>query len=164
MFLNKARLTVRGAVTNAAILLLGKPESATLLSPAVAKISWILKDADNRELDYEHFGPPFLLQVDRVLARIRNLIIRTLPRGTLFPLEITQYEPWVLREALNNAIAHQDYGLRGRINVVETPSSVLLTNVGSVLPGDVENVIRQDAPRGLSQPVPRGGDGEPEHD
>ncbi len=145
-FLNKARLTVRGAVTNAALLLLGKPESATLLSPAVARISWILKDAQNRELDYEHFGPPFLLQVDRVLGRIRNLNIRTLPSGTLFPQEITQYDPWVIREALHNAIAHQDYGLRGHVNVVETPSSVLLTNVGSFLPGDVDKVIRQDAP------------------
>lgn len=145
-FLNKAKLTVRGAVTSAALLLLGKPESATLLSPAVARISWILKDAQNRELDYEHFGPPFLLQVDRVLGRIRNLNIRTLPSGTLFPQEVTQYDPWVIREALHNAIAHQDYGLRGRVNVVETPSSILLTNVGSFLPGDVDKVIRQDAP------------------
>lgn len=145
-FLNKARLTVRGSVTNAALLLLGKPESATVLSPAVARISWILKDGQNRELDYEHFGPPFLLQVDRVLARIRNLNIRHLPSGTLFPQEITQYDPWVIREALHNAIAHQDYGLRGRVNVVETPSSILLSNVGGFLPGDVEMVIRQDAP------------------
>ena len=145
-FLNKAKFTVRGAVTNSALLLLGKPESATLLSPVVARISWILKDAQNRELDYEHFGPPFLLQVDRVLRRIRNLNVRALPSGTLFPQEITQYDQWVIREALNNAIAHQDYGLRGRVNVVETPSSILITNVGTFLPGDVDKVIRQDAP------------------
>ena len=145
-FLNKARLTVRGAVTNAALLLLGKPEAAVLLSPAVARLSWILKDAQNRELDYEHFGPPFLLQVDRVLGRIRNLNVRAMPSGTLFPQEITQYDPWVIREALHNAIAHQDYGLRGRVNVVETPSSILISNMGSFLPGDVDKVIRQDAP------------------
>ncbi|MDF1553864.1 MAG: putative DNA binding domain-containing protein [Deferrisomatales bacterium] len=144
--LNKARLTIKGAVTHAAILLLGRPESASLLSPAVAKLSWILKDAQNRELDYEHFGPPFLLQVDRVLQRIRNLTLRTLPSGTLFPQEVTQYEPWVIREALHNCIAHQDYGLQGRVNLVETPVSILLSNVGSFLPGDVETVIRQDAP------------------
>jgi ATP-dependent DNA helicase RecG len=145
-FLNKARLTVRGAITNAALLLLGKPESATSFSPAVARISWILKDDRNKELDYEHFGPPFLLQVDRVLGRIRNLNVRTLPSGTLFPQESTQYDPWVIREALHNAIAHQDYGLRGRINVVETPGALLITNVGGFLPGDVDKVIRQDAP------------------
>ena len=145
-FLNKTKLTIQGAITHSAILLLGKAESAALLSPAVAKISWILKSQQNRELDYEHFGPPFILQVDRVLRRIRNLTLRTLPGGTLFPQEVTQYDPWVLREALHNCIAHQDYSLGGRINVVETPNSILLTNVGSFLPGTVEKVIRQDAP------------------
>ena len=146
-FLNKARVLKQGAVTRTALLLLGRGESATLLSPAVAKISWVLKDAQNRELDYEHFGPPFLLAGDRLNKRIRNLIVRALPSGTLFPQEITQYDPWVIREALHNCIAHEDYGLHGRIVVVEFPDRVLLTNVGDFLPGDVETVIRQDAPQ-----------------
>lgn len=148
-FLNKARVLKQGAVTNTALLLLGRPEAATLLSPAVAKISWVLKDASNRELDYEHFGPPFLLVGDRLLKRIRNLIVRALPSGTLFPQEIAQYDPWVIREALHNAIAHQDYRRHGRIVVVEFPDRVLVTNVGDFLPGDVETVIRQDAPQAL---------------
>jgi ATP-dependent DNA helicase RecG len=148
-FLNKASVLKQGAVTNTAILLLGRAESATLLSPAVAKISWVLKDADNRELDYEHFGPPFLLAGGRLQKRIRNLIVRALPSGTLFPQEIMQYDPWVIREALHNCIAHQDYGLHGRIVVVEYPDRVLLTNVGDFLPGDVETVIRQDAPQAI---------------
>lgn len=145
-FLNKARLLKQGAVTRTAVLLLGRAESATLLSPAVAKVTWVLKDASNRELDYEHFGPPFLLVGDQLQRRIRNLTVRALPSGTLFPQEITQYDPWVIREALHNCIAHQDYGLHGRINVVETPDSVLLTNVGSFLPGSIARVIDQDAP------------------
>ena len=148
-FLNKARVLKQGAVTNTALLLLGRPESATLMSPAVAKISWILKGSDNRELDYEHFGPPFLLVGDRLLRRIRNLIVRALPSGTLFPQEIAQYDPWVIREALHNAVAHQDYRRHGRITVVEFPDRVLVTNVGDFLPGDVETVIRQDAPQAL---------------
>lgn len=148
-FLNKARVLKQGALTNAALLLLGRGETATLLSPAVAKISWILKDADNRELDYEHIGPPFLLAGDRLLSRLRNLIVRAMPSGTLFPQEITQYDPWVIREGLHNAIAHQDYRRHGRIGVVEFPDRVLLTNVGDFLPGDVETVIRQDAPQAI---------------
>jgi len=146
-FLNKAKVLKQGAITHTALLLLGRAESATLLSPTVAKISWVLKDADNRELDYEHFGPPFLLAGDRLQKRIRNLIVRILPSGTLFPQEITQYDLWVIREALHNCIAHQDYGLHGRVVVVEFPDRVLLTNVGDFLPGDVETVIRQDAPQ-----------------
>lgn len=145
-FLNKTKLTTRGGVTHAALLLLGREESSTLLAPAVARMSWILKNDRNEELDYEHFGPPFLLNVDRILARIRNLTVRELPDGTLFPLEMSQYDPWVIREALHNCIAHQDYGLRGRINVVETPGRLILSNVGTFLPGNVETVIQQDAP------------------
>ncbi len=146
-FLNKARVLKQGKVTRTALLLLGRAESPTLLSPAVAKISWILKDADNRELDYEHFGPPFLLAGDRLQNRIRNLNVRAMPSGTLFPVEFTQYDFWVIREALHNCIAHQDYQLRGRIIVVEFPDRVILTNVGDFLPGDIETVIRQDAPQ-----------------
>lgn len=148
-FLNKARVLKQGAVTHAALILLGRPESAAMLSPAVAKISWILKDAANREQDYLHLSPPFLLAGDRMLRQIRNLTVRTLPSGTLFPIEITQYDTWVVREALHNCIAHQDYGLYGRIAVVEFPDRLLLTNVGEFLPGDVEAVIRQDAPQSV---------------
>ncbi len=145
-FLNKAKLTIRGSVTNTAILLLGRPEVTQLLAPAVARISWLLRDEKNQEQDYAHFGAPLILQVDRVLSRIRNLTLRAMPSGTLFPTEMSQYDPWVIREALHNCIAHQDYGLGGRINVVETPTSLRFSNMGSFIPGDIESVIHRDAP------------------
>ena len=148
-FLNKARLLRQGAITHTAVLLLGRPEAATLLSPAVAKVSWILKDAGNHELDYAHIGPPFLLAGDQLLQRLRNLTVRAMPSGTLFPQELSQYDPWVLREALHNAIAHQDYLRHGRITVVEFPDRVLITNVGAFLPGTIRTVIEQDAPQEL---------------
>ena len=145
-FLNKARLAVQGQITNAAIILLGKEESVHFLSPAVAEISWILKDELGVERDYAHFGPPFILNIEKVFSKVRNITIRHMPDGTLFPIEITQYDPWVIREALHNCIAHQDYELKGRINIVETPENLIITNVGSFIPGSVEQVIRQDAP------------------
>jgi len=145
-FLNKARVTVRGGVTHSALLLLGGDESAALLSPAVAQITWVLKDDQSAEKDYKHFGPPWLLQVEQVVARLRNLIIRTLPSGTLFPVELSQYDPWVLREALHNCIAHQDYARAARINVVEFPDRLLFVNAGSFLPGTVERVVTEDSP------------------
>lgn len=145
-FLNKAKVTICGQITNAAILLLGKPEADHFLSPAVARISWILKDAKNNELDYEHFGPPFILNVERLFKKIRNLNYRYIPNITLFPIEVTQYDPWVIREALHNCIAHQDYNLHGRVNVVERPDELLFANVGSFIPGSVEKVVEQDSP------------------
>ncbi len=146
-FLNKAKLTIQGNITRTAIILLGKDDSEHFLSPSVARISWILKEEHNVEKDYEHFGPPFLLNIDAAYAKIRNLKYRYLLDNTLFPTEVTKYEPYVIREALNNCIAHQDYELRGRITVVEGPDDLLFTNLGSFLPESVEKVIEQDSPQ-----------------
>jgi len=146
IFLNKAQLAVQGQLTRAAIILLGKPESVSFIQPAVAQISWILKDVDGIELDYQHFHPPLLLNVDRVFSKIRNLTLRELPGGTLFPVEISQYDEWVLREALHNCIAHQDYRFRSKISLVESPDALLFTNAGRFIPGSVETVLHQDAP------------------
>lgn len=145
-FLNKAKVTIQGKITRAAIILLGKEESEHFLSPSVAKITWLLKDEHNLEKDYAHFGPPFILNVEKVFAKVRNLNYRYLPDGRLFPLELTQYDSWVIREVLHNCIAHQDYELTGRINVVEKPDELLFTNLGNFIPGDVETVIQQDSP------------------
>jgi ATP-dependent DNA helicase RecG len=38
-FLNKAKITSQGKITNTTILLLGKPESEHFIKPAVAKIT-----------------------------------------------------------------------------------------------------------------------------
>ena len=145
-FLNKAKILKQGNITNAAILLLGREEAEHHLSPAIGKISWILRDRDGMEKDYQHFGPPFLLSSDLLFARIRNLTYRYMRDNTLFPTEITQYDSWVIRELLHNCIAHQDYSLQGRITVVEEEESLLFSNMGSFLPQSVENVISLDAP------------------
>jgi len=145
-FLNKAKITIKGNITRTAILLLGKSESEHFLNPAEAKIRWILKDLQGMEKDYQIFTCPILLAVDQVYARIRNLKYRYLKEGTLFPEEVQQYEPYVIREALNNCIAHQDYTLAGRINVVEVEDQLVFSNLGSFIPGTVEQVIKQNAP------------------
>jgi ATP-dependent DNA helicase RecG len=148
-FLNKVKLAIRGKITRAAIILLGKSESEHFISPALAKISWILKDKDNLEKDFQHFTCPFILSVDEVYKKIRNLKYRYL-NGSLFPEEVEQYDPYIIREALHNCIAHQDYTLSGRINLVEKEDGELFfTNVGSFIPENVEKVIEQDAPQEL---------------
>jgi ATP-dependent DNA helicase RecG len=147
-FLNKAKICIEGVVTNAAIILLGKEESTHFISPSVAQMTWVLKSRSNVDKDYRHYGPPFLLAVDQLFANVRNLTIRHLPDGTLFPIEVSQYDPRVLREILHNCIAHQDYSMKGRINVVEVEDdSILFTNLGQFLPGSVEEVIRRDQPQ-----------------
>lgn len=145
-FLNKAKLTIKGRLTRTALLLLGKDEAEHLLLPADIKIRWLLKDSKGNDRDYALIGMPLLLAVDKVYAKIRNLKYRYIREGTLFPDETDQYEPYAIREAINNCIAHQDYALAGRINVIESEESLVFTNLGSFVPGDVERVVRDDAP------------------
>lgn len=146
-FLNKAKLTINGQITRAAILLLGKAESSHFLNPASATVTWILKDRDGLERDYQHFGCPLLLGVDEVFHKIRPLKYRYMKEGTLFPEEVDQYDPYIIREALNNAIAHQDYELGGKITLVEFEDDRLcFSNFGQFIPGSVESVIQTDAP------------------
>ena len=145
-FLNKAKLTIKGKITRAAIILLGKDESEHFINPSEAKIRWILKDEKGVEQDYLIVGPPILLAVDKIYNKVRNLKYRYLPEGTLFPEEMSQYEPFSIREAINNCIAHQDYTKCGRINVVEMTDQLVFTNLGEFIPGTVENVIKENAP------------------
>lgn len=150
VFLNKSRLTIEGKITNAAILLLGKPESEHFLTPAVSRITWILKDRDGVEKDYEHFSCPMILSVRKVFEKIRNITYRYLQDGTLFPDEVLQYDPYSIREALNNCIAHQDYSMGGKINVVENEDGFLIfRNAGDFIPKSIESVINSDAPESV---------------
>lgn len=145
-FLNKAKLTIKGKMTRAAIILLGRAESEHFIGNAEAKIRWVLKDAKGNDKDYHIESCPLLLAVDKIYSKIRNLIYRYMQEGTLFPDEVEQYEPFIIREAINNCIAHQDYTKGGRINVVEMDDQLVFTNLGSFIPGSVERVVREDAP------------------
>lgn len=144
--LNKAHITRQGRVTRSALLLLGKDESAHFLSPMDAKISWILRDANNRTVSSQHFGMPLLLATDQVFARIRNVTVEHMPDGSLFPTSIPQYDAWVIREALHNCVAHQDYRLGGKINVVEHPDQLIFSNLGQFIPPSVEWMLEHQSP------------------
>ena len=145
-FLNKARITKQGRITRAALLLLGRDEAAHFLAPADTKISWILRDAKNQTTASQHFGMPLLMASEALFRRIRNVPVEYMPDGTLFPTPVSQYDPWVIREALHNCIAHQDYGLGGKINVVEFPDRLVFTNLGSFIPQSVEWMLDHQSP------------------
>ncbi|WP_374360959.1 RNA-binding domain-containing protein [Cloacibacterium sp.] len=145
-FLDKAKLTIKGKITRACFILLGKEEEEHYLDSAV-KIRWNLKTLENQDKDFEIFSIPLILSVDEIYKKIRNLKYRYLREGTLFPDEVLRYDPFVIREPLNNAIAHQDYSRKGRINLVEFEDDHLIfTNLGTFLPKTVENVVLKDSP------------------
>jgi len=145
-FLDKAKLTISGQITRTSLILLGKEESEHLLDSAV-KISWQLRSLNNQIKAGDISSIPFILAVDDVFAKIRNLKYVHLGSNTLFPDEFLRYEPFSIRESINNAIAHQDYEKKGRINVVEFEDDHLIfSNCGSFLPKSIEDVVLKDSP------------------
>lgn len=146
-FLSKCELMVDGKLRRAAIILLGKMFSDSKLRPAVAEVTWTLRDEKQDVVDYEHFSVPFILTVDEILAKIHNMTLRELPGGTLFPDTMKQYDDYTIREALHNCIAHEDYTLQQRINLVENPGYLYYANGGTFIPGTLENALETQGPQ-----------------
>lgn len=144
--LNKAHITKQGRITRSALLLLGKDEATHFLAPVDAKISWILRDAQNKTISSQHFGMPLLFSTEAIFRIIRNVTVEHMPDGTLFPTPLPQYDSWVIREAMHNCIAHQDYRLGGKINAVEHPDKLVFSNLGVFIPPSIEWMLEHQSP------------------
>ncbi|HPR58868.1 MAG TPA: putative DNA binding domain-containing protein [Bacteroidales bacterium] len=140
-FLDKAKITIGGKITNTAIILLGKAESIHLISPSVAQITWKL---DTEEQAYEHFDIPLFVEINKVLARIRNVKYKFFPDNQLLSVEVNKYETKVILEALNNCIAHQDYGQHARIVLTEQINKLIFSNAGGFVEGNAEDYTAGD--------------------
>lgn len=135
----------------ACMLLLGKNDDDYLMNGYTPKMTWKLYDEFN-VIDYEHFGIPFIINVEKLKLKIRNLRYRYMINdNTLFPNEVDQYDNYILRELINNCIVHQDYKLRGNINVMEYKDKLIITNEGNFIPETIENVLKD----GFSSPYYR---------
>lgn len=137
-FLDRAKLTRDGQITRTTLLLLGKPESAHLLSPHPAQMIWKL---EGPERAYLSFGLPFLLNSSELYRKIRNVQVRILPEDQLVAVEVAKYDQKIVLEALHNCIAHQDYGRNGRIIVTEFPDRLVLENEGGFFEGQPADYI-----------------------
>lgn len=131
-FLDRAKLTQDGQITRTTLLLLGKEESAHLLSPNPAQMTWKLEGAERA---YQHFGPPFLLNTTALYQKVRNIQLRILPDDQLLAIELAKYDQKIVLEALHNCIAHQDYARNGRIIVTERPDRLIFENEGAFFEG-----------------------------
>ena len=143
-FLNKAKVLLNGKVTRAAWLLLGHEDTNTAVDNYIPQITWKLQESTT-VIDYEHFTIPFIITMDKASEKIRNLRYRYMPsQTTLFPNEIDKYDISILREMLNNAIAHQDYRKSGRVNIIEMKDKVIIANEGEFIPQTVDNLITNE--------------------
>ena len=150
-FLNKAKLTLNGKITNTAMLLLGKNDFDYLIEGNAPRMTWKLSDEDNI-IDYEHFGIPFLVNIENLYSKIRNLRYRYIvDDSSLFPIEIYQYDSFTLHELINNCIVHQNYSLSRMINVIEFKDKLMFINEGNFIPENINKVLEN----GFSSPFYR---------
>lgn len=141
--LNKAGILLGGKVTRTALLLLGNEYAKNYFDGFVPRITWTLYNQDGSVKTYEHFDTPFLLAVDKVFGHIRNVKYRYIAgQQTLFPEEVDQYDAALIKEILHNCIAHQDYTLRGKINVEEFEDYLAFINEGSFIPETIETALQ----------------------
>jgi ATP-dependent DNA helicase RecG len=137
VFLNKAKLTIDGKMTNAAILLLGKPESLHYINH-IGEIVWRLAGMDNVG---QVFTIPFLLTTTEVMHKIRNYPFKIFPNNSFLPGEGMKYDNEVILEALHNCIAHQNYAENARIIVTERDNELEFRNSGGFYDGTYEDYI-----------------------
>ena len=115
------------------------------LFDSVPEASWRLHDSKGDVKDYAIFKIPFITLGNRVLSKIRNLTYRYMTNpNSLFPSETKQYDSWLLRELLNNCIAHSDYLIGTRIVLEEEEDQVIFKNAGSFLPGNIEKALEKN--------------------
>ena len=146
-FLNKAKLTINGKVTNAALILVGKSESEHFLSPHVCQIRWVQKDGGDENLNHEIMGIPMVLAVSKLAGLIFNMRYEYTIEGSMFPDTMKMYDVFTLREPICNCIAHQDYMKNARIEVIEyVREKLIFRNHGQFIPSSVEDVVISDSP------------------
>lgn len=147
-FLNKAKITRAGKITNAAIILLGREESEHFLSPAVCVIRWKLIAKEDKNKDFRNFHVPMIKSVEEITTRyIRNNNYVYTVSGNIFPENMMRYDVFTLREPICNAIGHQDYGMGARIELLEyEDEKLVIQNYGQFIPNSVEDVVEKDCP------------------
>lgn len=147
-FLNKAKITRAGKITNAAIILLGREESEHFLSPAVCVIRWKLIAKEDKNKDFRNFHVPMIKSVEEITTGyIRNNNYVYTVSGNIFPENMMRYDVFTLREPICNAIGHQDYGMGARIELLEyEDEKLVIQNYGQFIPNSVEDVVEKDCP------------------
>lgn len=149
-FLDKAKLTIKGKITRTTLLLVGKDEVSAMIDDSCdPKIRLSIKDENGDNKDFCICSIPFILSVDTIANKIHNVTYQYLRDDSLIPETVTQFDPFIIREALCNCIAHQEYQIGRRIDVIEKGEHLTFINAGSFIPESVEAVVIQDSPEAI---------------
>lgn len=124
-------LIVDGQLTYAALILVGKTSALARLLPQ-AKIVLEYRH-DSHAIPYTNrteYATCFFKTADRLWADINLRNDKIDISDGLYLLNLPLYNEEVVREAVNNAIAHRDYRCQSEIFVLQSPELLIVKNAG----------------------------------
>lgn len=132
-----------GKVTNAAVILVGKDDVINRFFPQ-AKIMLEYRNTES-QIPYDNrtqYQGPFYLLIEKLWSDInlRNGAVQVREGAYIF--DIPFFNEDVIREALNNAIAHRDYRRTSEIVIKQYPQRLTVINAGGFPNGvTIENLL-----------------------
>jgi len=141
--LNDLDLVIDNKVTNAAVILLGKEDIIRKKIPQASIMLEYRKDEGKITFDQRHsFTGPFFLETDSLWETI-NLRNGSFPiQEGPFIFNIPYFNNEVIREAINNAVAHRNYSLASETVIKQYDSRLDIISPGGFPIGvTLENLI-----------------------
>ena len=136
-------LITKDGVTNAAVILLGKKDILKKIFPQAA----VMLEYRNTEsqITFDNrtkYDDPFYIMIEKLWHDIdlRNGKFSVAEGPYIF--DIPYFNEEVIREALNNAIAHRDYRRSSETVIKQYPQKLIITNAGGFPVGvTIENLL-----------------------
>lgn len=148
--LSDLQLMKEGKVTYAALILVGKREKLIELLPQASVILEYRKSENLVPYDNRYtYSEPFYKMIDMLWhdINLRNDKIDVNDNSYIF--NIPFFNEDVIREAINNAIAHRDYRRTSETVIKQYPQKLIVMNAGGFPLGvSIDNLLRvQSTPR-----------------
>jgi ATP-dependent DNA helicase RecG len=133
-----------GSLTNAALILLAKEKVIKERLPQAAIMHEYRTNESQIHFDKRIiFQQPFFVMIEKLwdLINLRNGSI-PVREGIFNTFEIPLFNEEVIREALNNAIAHRDYKRQSETIIKQYPLQMIITSMGGFPHGvSLENLL-----------------------
>jgi ATP-dependent DNA helicase RecG len=133
-FLTSLGLIIKGQMTYAGLILIGKEASIQEHLPHYYWIHLRMRD-DTEYYDRDEGRDPLIITLSKITDRIMAENPVTTINYGMFHFEYRRYPEVVLREALMNALSHADYRIHSPIMVKQYPNRLEISNPGGFIGG-----------------------------
>ena len=141
--LSDLKLIDGDAVTNSAVLLVGKEEVIGRIFPQ-AKVMLEYRSSES-QINFDRrvsFSKPFFLLIDELWNAINERNGAVPVREGAYIFDIPFFNEEVIREVVNNAFAHRDYRINSEIVVKFYPHKLVVQNAGGFPKGvSLDNLL-----------------------